>query len=223
MNTPRTLLPPTPPLRPHSDHDSLLQSPTATSPQSPSQATFPPFYAPTRPYVENEVHSRRHMSYPPLHNHEIGPGSTAAPPPFITSDPRSATSYHHSAAESSTAGGLAYQRSLPGDFPPLMPPTHPPQPGGQPPTWQHHHYFPPSATAPFAQSQERYICPTCSKPFSRPSSLKIHTYSHTGEKPYRCKHEGCGKYFSVRSNMKRHEKGCHGESSSTRGTSPGSV
>ena len=78
------------------------------------------------------------------------------------------------------------------------------------PTWQHHHYYPPTNPPSYPQTQERYICPTCSKPFSRPSSLKIHTYSHTGEKPYKCKHEGCGKHFSVRSNMKRHEKGCHG-------------
>ncbi|OQU98193.1 hypothetical protein CLAIMM_04013 [Cladophialophora immunda] len=34
-------------------------------------------------------------------------------------------------------------------------------------------------------------------------------YSHTGEKPYKCNHEGCGQYFSVRSNLKRHEKSCH--------------
>ena len=56
------------------------------------------------------------------------------------------------------------------------------------------------------QTQERFICPTCNKPFSRLSSLKIHTYSHTGEKPYKCK--SCGKSFSVRSNLKRHQKGC---------------
>ena len=59
------------------------------------------------------------------------------------------------------------------------------------------------------QSQDRYICTICSKAFSRPSSLRIHNHSHTGVKPYRCPHNGCGKAFSVRSNMKRHERGCH--------------
>ncbi|CAG8492846.1 13656_t:CDS:2 [Acaulospora morrowiae] len=40
--------------------------------------------------------------------------------------------------------------------------------------------------------------------FSRPSSLRIHTYSHTGEKPFVCTEPGCGRKFSVQSNMRRH-------------------
>jgi uncharacterized Zn-finger protein len=75
--------------------------------------------------------------------------------------------------------------------------------------WQHHHYISPSSAASFPQSQDRYICQTCNKAFSRPSSLRIHSHSHTGEKPFKCPHQGCGKAFSVRSNMKRHERGCH--------------
>lgn len=75
--------------------------------------------------------------------------------------------------------------------------------------WQHHHYISPSSAASFPQSQDRYICQTCNKAFSRPSSLRIHSHSHTGEKPFKCPHSGCGKAFSVRSNMKRHERGCH--------------
>ncbi|KAH8697995.1 hypothetical protein BGW36DRAFT_320562 [Talaromyces proteolyticus] len=55
----------------------------------------------------------------------------------------------------------------------------------------------------------RYVCRTCRKAFSRPSGLRIHSYSHTGEKPFRCTHVGCGKAFNVRSNMKRHERGFH--------------
>lgn len=50
----------------------------------------------------------------------------------------------------------------------------------------------------------RYLCPYCNKAFSRPSSLRIHTYSHTGEKPFVCTEEGCGRRFSVQSNMRRH-------------------
>jgi uncharacterized Zn-finger protein len=104
---------------------------------------------------------------------------------------------------------LYYQRPLPQAFPPPVnvsvgvPPAH----GANP--WQHHHYISPSSAASFPQSQDRYICPTCSKAFSRPSSLRIHSHSHTGEKPFKCPHAGCGKAFSVRSNMKRHERGCH--------------
>ncbi|GAV29141.1 hypothetical protein PMKS-002621 [Pichia membranifaciens] len=50
------------------------------------------------------------------------------------------------------------------------------------------------------------ICPLCRKVFNRPSGLKTHMHIHTGEKPYRCDWPGCGKYFSVRSNMIRHNK-----------------
>ncbi|KAI9725723.1 MAG: hypothetical protein M1828_002606 [Chrysothrix sp. TS-e1954] len=66
-----------------------------------------------------------------------------------------------------------------------------------------------NSLAPNTTLPDRYICPSCSKAFSRPSSLRIHVHSHTGEKPFRCPHEGCGKAFSVRSNMKRHQRGCH--------------
>ncbi|KAI8090019.1 uncharacterized protein BX664DRAFT_386412 [Halteromyces radiatus] len=48
----------------------------------------------------------------------------------------------------------------------------------------------------------RYLCPYCQKAFSRPSSLRIHTYSHTGEKPFECTE--CPRKFSVQSNMRRH-------------------
>ncbi|POG80120.1 hypothetical protein GLOIN_2v1521698, partial [Rhizophagus irregularis DAOM 181602=DAOM 197198] len=48
-------------------------------------------------------------------------------------------------------------------------------------------------------NNNRYQCPYCSKRFSRPSSLRIHTYSHTGEKPFVCTEPGCGRKFSVQS------------------------
>ncbi|KAH8119244.1 hypothetical protein DFH11DRAFT_432048 [Phellopilus nigrolimitatus] len=52
----------------------------------------------------------------------------------------------------------------------------------------------------------RYECPYCPKRFNRPSSLKIHINSHTGEKPFECTEPGCGRRFSVQSNMRRHSR-----------------
>ncbi|BGP16522.1 hypothetical protein JCM10213_001139 [Rhodosporidiobolus nylandii] len=50
----------------------------------------------------------------------------------------------------------------------------------------------------------KYACPHCSKRFARPSSLRIHMHSHTGEKPFSC--HLCDRAFSVQSNLRRHLK-----------------
>ena len=74
-----------------------------------------------------------------------------------------------------------------------------------------------------SSSGPKYICAWCQKSFSRPSSLRIHTYSResdrplrgiwrktliadTGERPFVCEEPGCGRRFSVQSNLKRHAK-----------------
>ncbi|KDN47558.1 hypothetical protein K437DRAFT_223075 [Tilletiaria anomala UBC 951] len=53
----------------------------------------------------------------------------------------------------------------------------------------------------------KYECQWCGKRFTRPSSLKIHLHVHTGEKPFVCEVPGCGRSFSVQSNLRRHQKG----------------
>ncbi|EIE81559.1 hypothetical protein G6F46_011823 [Rhizopus delemar] len=57
-----------------------------------------------------------------------------------------------------------------------------------------------------SSAPRRYKCSVCPKRFTRPSSLATHMHSHTGEKPYECEHEGCGRRFSVVSNLRRHAK-----------------
>ncbi|KZV79553.1 hypothetical protein EXIGLDRAFT_620866, partial [Exidia glandulosa HHB12029] len=55
---------------------------------------------------------------------------------------------------------------------------------------------------PGRELDSKYDCPYCGKRFDRPSS--IHITSHTGEKPFVCAYPGCGRRFSVNSNMRRH-------------------
>lgn len=51
---------------------------------------------------------------------------------------------------------------------------------------------------------KKHVCPTCSKRFNRPSSLRIHVNTHTGETPFRCPWPNCAREFNVNSNMRRH-------------------
>ena len=213
-----THLPPTPPLRPNSGFDGSHQSPSTSSRSS---------YAGNA--INNvEPHSQRQPQPSAIEPYPVARLPSQSPyanSPFVNSPSGASTySYPSPANHPPTSGGLYYPRPLPAAYPPPELPvtlsnSHHSSPIDPTNTWQHqhHHYISPSSSAAFAgQSQDRYICQTCNKAFSRPSSLRIHSHSHTGEKPFKCQHEGCGKAFSVRSNMKRHERGCHG------GGSPGS-
>lgn len=191
-------LPPTPPLRPGSGFHSNGHSPSGStvSVVSTGIKTQEPYQQGhfALPSPRTRHHSASVSSQGSTHHFQ---GPYASPAPSVAS---------YSPVELPASSAVYYQR------PAVAPPAPlPPQQIISPitPTWQHHHYFPPSSSTPYQQNQDRYICRTCHKAFSRPSSLRIHSHSHTGEKPFRCTHAGCGKAFSVRSNMKRHERGCH--------------
>lgn len=43
--------------------------------------------------------------------------------------------------------------------------------------------------------QRDFMCSECGKTFHLKSQLKLHSYQHTGQKPYPCLFEGCSKSF----------------------------
>ncbi|KAK7750418.1 hypothetical protein SLS62_007606 [Diatrype stigma] len=190
----RNALPPTPPMGADATFDGY-NSPSTKSVTQVPVVSGPSYYYETTPPLEDM--GRQTM--------------TAAP---VARMPIQASPYAQAHFAAPYMGqpsmGSYYQSPMSSAFPPVPVNVNvslAPSSGANP--WQHHHYISPTSAASFPQSQDRYICQTCNKAFSRPSSLRIHSHSHTGEKPFKCPHAGCGKAFSVRSNMKRHERGCH--------------
>jgi uncharacterized Zn-finger protein len=202
VNQSRINLPPTPPMQPDSRF-VWRQSPSASLVSQFSVIALS-YYYPQSTINNVEPHAQHQVSHSVQQRVTI-PFSTPAYSPTYTPSPQSISSYYPSPMQ---APLRQHQRPLPRNFPPVIPVVNLKASSRTNP-WQHHYYIPPSSQASFPQSQDRYICQTCNKAFSRPSSLRIHSHSHTGEKPFKCPHQGCEKAFSVRSNMKRHERGCH--------------
>jgi uncharacterized Zn-finger protein len=219
-------VPPTPPVR----NDSVIDN--KNSPLTASATSFAP---PPQPYFVGSAFNnvdadhQRVLQSNFMKRHSVPSQPNTSPyvttyttSPYASSPGELSNGSYYSPTEPHyPVSNLYHQRPLPSNFPPPAPASVAVQanghahahghgnslPMGSP--FEHHHYMSASAQATFPQSQDRYICQTCNKAFSRPSSLKIHSHSHTGEKPFKCPHAGCGKAFSVRSNMKRHERGCH--------------
>jgi len=74
-----------------------------------------------------------------------------------------------------------------------------------------------------SNTTKKHKCKVCDKRFTRPSSLQTHMYSHTGEKPFACEVEGCGRQFSVVSNLRRHRKVHKGHSDTDTVSNAGSL
>ncbi|KAJ6586885.1 hypothetical protein DFH09DRAFT_1141804 [Mycena vulgaris] len=94
---------------------------------------------------------------------------------------------------------------------PMYRPSSAPHLGAYRSTPTYHHsaasnpFYPPRPPS----SAARHQCSYCNKRFNRPSGLKIHLTTHTGDKPFVCPEESCGRSFSVRSNMRRHVRIVH--------------
>ncbi|KAJ3417224.1 hypothetical protein HDV05_006430 [Chytridiales sp. JEL 0842] len=67
-----------------------------------------------------------------------------------------------------------------------------------------------SSYNPRDPTPRRYLCNVCNKRFTRPSTLRTHMNSHTGERPFACPTANCGWRFTVLSNLKRHMRICPG-------------
>ncbi|XP_076092623.1 uncharacterized protein LOC143064014 [Mytilus galloprovincialis] len=66
----------------------------------------------------------------------------------------------------------------------------------------------PTSTKLCSEDGNNRTCQVCGKTCSKPSDLKRHMMSHTGERPFRC--NICGKAFRAKNSMFYHQKSSHG-------------
>lgn len=52
--------------------------------------------------------------------------------------------------------------------------------------------------------KKNFPCQLCEKAFNSVEKLKVHSYSHTGERPYQCSHQDCTKAFVSKYKLLRH-------------------
>ncbi|ETI25833.1 hypothetical protein G647_02610 [Cladophialophora carrionii CBS 160.54] len=138
-------------------------------------------------------------------SNESGRGYPYYAPSSVGSVSDSATDYS-SAASDAGYESMAASRTLPRPAQLLGAPLGPPAPQSMMSQF---------SSKMSANTQKKHKCKICDKRFTRPSSLQTHMYSHTGEKPFACDVEGCGRHFSVVSNLRRHKKVHKGDSQST--------
>ena len=57
----------------------------------------------------------------------------------------------------------------------------------------------------------KYQCTFCGKKCGQKEHLKNHERTHTGERPFKCQHDGCGKSFNRKCNLVKHQRTHTGE------------
>ena len=68
----------------------------------------------------------------------------------------------------------------------------------------HHHHHHHVTTK--KQRPKRFHCPHCQIAFSNQGQLRGHVRIHTGERPFVCDHENCGKSFTRNEELTRHKR-----------------
>ncbi|KAL7343358.1 Utp14 protein-domain-containing protein [Rhodotorula toruloides] len=195
--------------------DSAASLPSRAPPYYPPQAgpssTYPaePSLPPRYPY---DAYRRSSLVNAPFTNPYPPYSSPPAPPPHM---PLSIPSGLPGAGTvSPPSAGPSTSTFPPSVYSPVGPPPQsswtPPAPAPPPPPAPAPLNDDPASTSDAQNTTEptgdvgRYGCPHCPKRFARPSSLRIHMHSHTGEKPFTC--PLCDRAFSVQSNLRRHLK-----------------
>lgn len=56
------------------------------------------------------------------------------------------------------------------------------------------------------RSKKSFPCQECQKYFNSVEKLKVHAYSHTGERPYCCSHPDCNKAFVSKYKLLRYRQ-----------------
>ncbi|KAF2459881.1 hypothetical protein BDY21DRAFT_280873 [Lineolata rhizophorae] len=152
-------------------------------------------------YGGNPRGSTDSYGFPSAHSAHSSISSASTYPSYYNGSVGDSVTDYSSASESVEPSG---SRTLPP--PPALVGATVPVPPPSPQSMMSHFNSKVSTT-----SQKKHKCKICDKRFTRPSSLQTHMYSHTGEKPFACEVEGCGRHFSVVSNLRRHKKVHKGE------------
>ncbi|KAJ2761650.1 hypothetical protein IWQ57_005992, partial [Coemansia nantahalensis] len=184
---------------PRQGYFGMAASPGASFDPMSAAAAAAAAVSPSHYMAAAAVAGRGHHPYPPPMmlgrlSLGMGPGAIPTPPPQAPPSAPAQSMVHHSAAGPMIMGAVPSSAGM------SVPPT-PTRALGLAQMGGHH-----VAGASSTSQRKRYLCTVCQKMFARPSTLSTHMHSHTGDKPYECTWDGCGKRFSVMSNLRRHQR-----------------